>query len=109
MNNYLIPANSKKSQLILGFFNAVDLILFGSGVGITLILLLTIQSTDVVVMMLILAPALITGFLVMPVPNYHNVMTFIGNILNYYSAKNPREYIWKGWCVKDVYGKDREE
>ena len=27
MNNYLIPANSKKSQLILGFFNAVDLIL----------------------------------------------------------------------------------
>ena len=74
MNNYLIPANSKKSQLILGFFNAVDLILFGSGVGITLILLLTIQSTDVVVMMLILAPALITGFLVMPVPNYHNVL-----------------------------------
>lgn len=41
MNNYLIPANSKKSQLILGFFTPIDLILFGSGVGITLILLLT--------------------------------------------------------------------
>ena len=96
MNNYLIPANSKKSQLILGFFNAVDLILFGSGVGITLILLLTIQSTDVVVMMLILAPALITGFLVMPVPNYHNVLQFIVNVYTYLS--NRKRYYWKGWC-----------
>lgn len=96
MNNYLIPANSKKSQLILGFFNAVDLILFGSGVGITLILLLTIQSTDVVVMMLILAPALITGFLVMPVPNYHNVLQFIVNVSTFFTER--RRYYWKGWC-----------
>ena len=96
MNNYLIPANSKKSQLILGFFNAVDLILFGSGVGITLILLLTIQSTDVVVMMLILAPALITGFLVMPVPNYHNVLQFIVNVYTFFTER--RRYYWKGWC-----------
>ena len=93
MNNYLIPANSKKSQLILGFFNAVDLILFGSGVGITLILLLTIQSTDVVVMMLILAPALITGFLVMPVPNYHNVLQFIVNVYTFFTER--RRYYWK--------------
>ena len=96
MNNYLIPANSKKSQLILGFFNAVDLILFGSGVGITLILLLTIQSTDVVVMLLILAPALITGFLVMPVPNYHNVLQFIVNVYTFFTER--RRYYWKGWC-----------
>ena len=97
MNNYLIPANSKKSQLILGFFNAVDLILFGSGVGITLILLLTIQSTDVVVMLLILAPALITGFLVMPVPNYHNVLQFIVNVYTFFTER--RRYYWKGWYL----------
>lgn len=103
MNNYLIPANSKKSQLILGFFNAVDLILFGSGVGITLILLLTIQSTDVVVMMLILAPALITGFLVMPVPNYHNVLQFIVNVYTFFTER--RRYYWKGWCYQD--GEDK--
>ena len=96
MNNYLIPANSKKSQLILGFFTGVDLILFGSGVGITLILLLTIQSANMGVMLLILAPALITGFLVMPVPNYHNVLQFIVNIYTYFSER--RRYYWKGWC-----------
>ena len=96
MNNYLIPANSKKSQLILGFFNMVDLILFGSGVGVTLILLLTIQSTDVVVMILILAPALITGFLVMPVPNYHNVLQFIVNVYTFFTER--RRYYWRGWC-----------
>jgi len=27
-NNYLIPANTKKSQLILGFFTKTDLIIF---------------------------------------------------------------------------------
>ena len=96
MNNYLIPANSKKSQLILGFFRGIDLILFGSGVGITLILLLTIQSANMGVMILILAPALITGFLVMPVPNYHNVLQFIVNVYTYFSER--RRYYWKGWC-----------
>ena len=96
MNNYLIPANSKKSQLILGFFRGIDLILFGTGVGITLILLLTIQSANIGVMILILAPALITGFLVMPVPNYHNVLQFIVNVYTYFSER--RRYYWKGWC-----------
>ncbi len=96
MNNYLIPANSKKSQLILGFFNMVDLILFGSGVLVTLVLLLTIQSTNIGVMILILSPALITGFLVMPVPNYHNVLQFIVNVYTYLS--NRKRYYWKGWC-----------
>ena len=103
MNNYLIPANSKKSQLILGFFRGIDLILFGSGVGITLILLLTIQSANMGVMMLILAPALITGFLVMPVPNYHNVLQFIVNLYTYFSVR--RRYYWKGWCYQD--GEDK--
>ena len=103
MNNYLIPANSKKSQLILGFFRGIDLILFGCGVGITLILLLTIQSANMGVMMLILAPALITGFLVMPVPNYHNVLQFIVNLYTYFSER--RRYYWKGWCYQD--GEDK--
>lgn len=96
MNNYLIPANSKKSQLILGFFTPLDLLLFGSGVGITLILLLVIQSANLVIMLLILAPALITGFLVLPVPNYHNVLQFIVNIYTFYSEN--RKYLWRGWC-----------
>lgn len=96
MNNYLIPANSKKSMLILGFFTMTDLILFGSGVGITLILLLVIKSTQIGIMLLILSPALITGFLVMPVPYYHNVLQFIVNVYTFYSEQ--RYYLWKGWC-----------
>lgn len=96
MNNYLIPANSKKSQLILGFFTPVDLALFGGGVGLTLILLILIQSANIGIMLLILSPALITGFLVMPVPNYHNVLQFIVNVYTFYSEN--RKYIWRGWC-----------
>ena len=42
-NNYLIPANSKKSQLILGVFNMVDLTVFLTGLGITVFLLLIIK------------------------------------------------------------------
>lgn len=94
-NNYLIPANSKKSQLILGFFTPTDLILFGSGVGLTLILLIIIQSASIGLMILILAPALITGFLVLPVQYYHNVLQFIINIYTFYSKT--RKYLWKGW------------
>ncbi len=98
-NNYLIPANSKKSQLILGFFTLQDLLLFGGGVLVTLILLMTIHSSNITIMLLILAPALITGFLVLPVPNYHNVLQFIINIYSFYSG--PKRYIWKGWCHGD--------
>ncbi len=44
--NYLIPANSKKSEMILGMFTTVDLILFLSGIGLTLILLLAILLSE---------------------------------------------------------------
>ncbi len=94
-NQYLIPANSKKSKLIFGFFTPIDLALFGSGCGLTLILLLVIQSADLAIMFMILAPALITGFLVLPVPNYHNVLQFIINVYTFFSEK--RRYVWRGW------------
>ena len=42
--NYLIPANTKKSKLILGFFTPVDLIIFGVGVSVTIIMLLIFQG-----------------------------------------------------------------
>jgi len=103
VNNYLIPANSKKSQLILGFFTPVDLILFGSGVGLTLILLLIIESSSLGLILLILAPALFTSFLVLPIPNYHNVLQFIVNVYTFFSER--KRYIWKGWCYK--HGEDK--
>lgn len=98
MNNYLIPANSKKSQLILGFFTPLDLILFSSGVGLTILLLMIIKTASMVEMLLILLPALVTGLLVTPVPYYHNVLQFIINVLEF--IFNPRRYFWRGWCVR---------
>jgi hypothetical protein len=94
---YLIPANSKKSLKIFGLFHTFDLILFGTGVGITTLLLLTLNVSEVGFAILALTPALITGFLVLPIPNYHNVLTMIRNIIDFYS--NRQKYIWKGWCV----------
>ena len=97
--NYLIPANSKKSMLILGFFNMIDLIVFGVGVFATLMMLLIIKSNEILVMALVLSPALISAFLVMPVPHYHNILTLLNNIFTYFSK--PRKYYWKGWCYQD--------
>ena len=98
--NYLIPANSKKSEMILGMFTTVDLILFASGVGLTILLMLTIHTDSFVGMMLILLPALLASFLVFPVPNYHNVLQLIINIYTFYFVRQ-RTYKWRGWCYKD--------
>jgi len=97
MNSYLIPANTKKGQLILGMFKPFDLMLFASGVGITLLFLLIIPMTSTAVTIIILLPALITGFLVVPVPNYHNMLTVISELIEFLT--NQRSYKWKGWCI----------
>ena len=97
MNSFLIPANSKKSQLIFSVFRPFDLALFLSGVGVTTILLLIVPLDNIVATTLVLAPALICGFLVFPVPNYHNILTVILNIYEFYTTR--QRFIWKGWCV----------
>ena len=107
MNNYLIPANSKKSKLILGIFTGFDLILFGTGLFITVILLLIIKTDSFYTMVAMVMPALITGLLVLPIPNYHNVLGFMNSFFSYLGSR--KQYYWKGWCVKSVYGRDFEE
>ena len=96
-NSYLIPANTKKSQLILGFFTPTDLAIFIIGCLWSFIMLLIVQNATLVIIMLILLPGLIATFLVMPVPHYHNVLQLITNIFNFYS--NRRQYYWRGWCA----------
>lgn len=97
--NYLIPANTKKSQLFFGLFNTFDLILFGSGVGISLLLLVILPVEQLPIALLAVAPGLITGFLVFPIPYYHNVLTVLRNVITFYTTR--QEFVWKGWCVKD--------
>ena len=100
MNNYLIPANTKKGQLIFGLFRPFDLILFGSGILITLLFLLVFQSqmTNVGMTIVVLLPAIVTGFLVVPVPYYHNMLNVIAELIEF--ILNQRSYKWKGWCIR---------
>ena len=84
MNSYLIPANTKSGKLILGMFKPFDLILFGSGVCMTLLLLTILPLESLVATVIIMLPALITGVLVIPVPNYHNILCVLQNIYNFY-------------------------
>lgn len=105
MNSYLIPANSKKSMLIFGLFTPFDFVMFGSGVAITFLMLLIFDLDNLWITAMVLAPACVTGFLVMPVPNYHNIFTVIQNVFTFFT--NNQRYRWKGWCLID--GQKEEE
>ena len=104
--DYLIPANTKKGRLILGWFRPFDLALFGIGVLVTVILLAFIPLQTTIGVILALSPALITGFLVMPVPYYHNMLVVIKEAYEFFT--NRQRYRWKGWCYKDVVIKKRK-
>ena len=95
--NYLIPANTKKSQLIFGLFNKFDMFLFGSGIGASILLLMILPIEELKFAIISLIPGLITGFLVFPIPNYHNVLTVIKNVIVFKFTN--QKYMWKGWCV----------
>ena len=96
---YLIPANTKRGRLILGWFRPFDVALFGCGILVTLVLLAFVPMPNVWMVILVLAPASITGFLVMPVPNYHNMLTILVEMYEFLT--NRQTYRWKGWCWRD--------
>ncbi len=98
-NQFLIPANTKKGSLIFGIFMPVDLVIFLTGVGITLLALIIMSTANImdnVTSILGILPALIAVFLVFPFPNYHNVRTAIGEVITFYT--NRQKYVWRGWC-----------
>lgn len=98
-NTYLIPANTKRGQLIFNLFTKLDLIILAIGVGITLIFILVMTADSLLNSIIILGPGLLAGFLVLPIPNYHNVLTVIITAFTFFSER--RRYIWKGWCFYD--------
>lgn len=102
--NFLIPANSKKSMMIFGLFFPFDLILFGIGIGITLLLMIILPIADTVMAIISVAPAVITGFLVFPIPNYHNVLTVLIGVWRFFTTR--QRFVWKGWCVQDEQEKE---
>lgn len=100
-DSYLIPANTKRGALIFNIFRSVDIILFGTGIAITIVLLLILPTDNFTSTMIILSPALISGVLVAPIPNYHNVLVVLTSMLSFYT--NRQRYIWKGWCMHEYY------
>ena len=106
-NQFLIPANTKRGKYILSIFRPIDLAIFLTGVVITFVMLIVFSNLKLAGWLNIIAvvPGLICTGLVVPIPNYHNVMVCIGEIINYYS--NNRNYKWRGWCA--VYESEREQ
>ena len=96
---YLIPANTKRGRLLFGWFRPFDLALVGAGVLVTFILLAFMPMDGIWMLIVVLAPAIITAFLVMPVPYYHNILSIIIDVYEYFT--NRQTYRWKGWCWKD--------
>lgn len=105
-NQYLIPANTKKGQLIAGMFRPLDLGILITGVTITFVLFIIFSNIEVDTWITLLAviPLAVAGILVFPIPNYHNVRIVIAEIINFYS--NNRNYKWRGWC--SIYESERK-
>ena len=99
-NQYLIPANTKKGSLIFNIFQPIDLTIFLTGVGLTLLMLVIVSTVksinNTVTTLLTLVPGLTAVLLVFPFPNYHNIRTAIGELIHFYS--NRQRYVWRGWC-----------
>lgn len=103
---FLIPANSKKSMKIFGLFEKIDLIILAVGVILTFILVMSVNLGSFFMAMLAIMPVSIAGFLVFPVPNYHNVRVFLKSFWTFFTTR--RTFIWKGWCVLDGEKTDKE-
>ena len=102
MDGSLVPANTKKSTLILGIYRPLpDLLILGSGAIITIALLMIFNNANSLIMIAFCLPMLIGAFLTLPLPNYHNVLCALQSIMNFYSGR--RQYIWKGWCSKNEF------
>lgn len=103
---YLVPANAKKGTLIFNLFRPFDLGLFCGGVGISLLLLALFSTSSTLLVLLFCMPACICGLLVVPIPNYHNVLCALQSIIRFYSER--RNYKWKGWCFYEQFTADEK-
>lgn len=101
-NQYLIAANSKRAQLIFNVFRPIDLGIIIGGSVTTFILFLIVQPASLLPGILVLLPLLICGFLVMPIPNYQNVLCILTNVYKFYFV-DKNQLTWKGWCAKDEF------
>lgn len=105
-NSYLVPANAKRGTLIFNIFRPFDLILFGIGMVTSLLLLAIFSSSNILLTLLFCLPGAICGFLVIPIPNYHNILCAIQSIFRFYN--NRRKFVWRGWCFYEQFKDDNK-
>ena len=105
MNGSLVPANTKKSMLIMSMLRPLDAMILGVGISISVILLLIFSYAGTVMTIISCIPMIVALILVMPIPNYHNTLVAIQSILRFYQER--RKYIWKGWCIYDEYKNEK--
>ncbi len=101
MNGTLVPANTKKSMLILSMLRPIDAMILGIGISISVILLILFSNGGTLITLVSCIPMAISLILVMPIPNYHNTLVALQSIYRFYNER--RNYIWKGWCIYDEY------
>ncbi len=101
MNTYLIPANASTGKLIFGVFRRVDLIIFVSGILASLLILMIVTPDNLTQAIICLLPVGTCSLLVVPVPNYHNILIVLTELIMFYY--NRRNYKWEGWCYKDEF------
>lgn len=104
-NNYLIPANSKRSQLIFSVFRPIDLAIALIGAVISVLLMILIPGDTIKLMIMKIFPIGVALLLVLPIPYYHNVLVFLQEAYIFYTTQ--REYRWRGWCAISEY-KDKK-
>jgi hypothetical protein len=97
---YLIPANTKKGRLIFNLFMPIDLGILCVGVFISFMLISILGADNLAQSIIVMLPGMTAGFLVLPVPNYHNVLTVIRGAIEFFTER--MTFIWKGWCFNDI-------
>jgi len=102
MNGSMVPANAKKSLLIMGFLRPMpDTLILGVGVAISVLALAFSTSAPTWLLLVECIPMFVSAILVAPIPHYHNTLCAIQSILRFYNER--RNYIWRGWCVYDEF------
>ena len=102
MNQYLIAANTKRGKLIFNIFRPVDLYIAIGGASATILMFLILKPETLWVSIITLLPILVCAFLVIPIPNYHNMLCVLQNIYNFYFVER-QQFKWRGWCAKDEF------
>ncbi len=100
MNQYIIPANGKRSQLYFGLFHEIDMIILGTGILLSILLFVILKENTIIMTVAKIIPVLAGIFLVFPIPNYHNVRVFIREAVAF--IFNQKRYYWRGWCSSYV-------